>query len=41
LVDKYLDPEEMERAKRYYYSLMGWDVTGVPTPEKLEELEIE
>jgi len=38
--DKSLDPEEMERAKRYYYSLMGWDDNGVPTPEKLEELGI-
>jgi aldehyde:ferredoxin oxidoreductase len=31
----------MERAKAYYYTLMGWDAaTGVPTPEKLEELSI-
>jgi aldehyde:ferredoxin oxidoreductase len=36
-----LDPETMETAKRYYYSLMGWDEKGVPTPEKLEELGIE
>ncbi len=41
LADKPLDPEKMERAKRYYYALMGWDVkTGVPLPEKLEELNI-
>ena len=33
--------EEMERAKRYYYYLMGWDESGVPMPEKLEELEID
>jgi len=41
LINTFLDPEEMERAKKYYYSLMGWDATGVPMPEKLEELEIE
>jgi aldehyde:ferredoxin oxidoreductase len=38
--DKSLDPEELDKAKRYYYSLMGWDDSGVPTPEKLEELGI-
>jgi aldehyde:ferredoxin oxidoreductase len=36
-----LNFEEMERAKRYYYYLMGWDESGVPMPEKLEELEID
>ena len=36
-----LDPEQLETAKRYYYTLMGWDEKGVPTPEKLEELGIE
>jgi len=41
LADTALDPEKMEKAKRYYYSLMGWDFNGVPTPEKLEELGIE
>ena len=41
LADKTLDPEKMERAKRYYYTLMGWDEeTGIPRPEKVEELEI-
>ena len=36
-----LDPERMEKAKRYYYVLMGWDAnTGIPLPEKLEELGI-
>ena len=39
--DKGLDPEQMAKARSYYYTLMGWDVhTGGPTPEKLEELEI-
>jgi aldehyde:ferredoxin oxidoreductase len=33
--------EEMEKAKRYYYTLMGWDESGIPMPEKLEELEID
>ena len=41
LVDTALDHENMEKAKRYYYSLMGWDSKGIPTPEKLEELGIE
>ncbi len=41
LADTALGPEKMEKAKRYYYSLMGWDSNGVPTPEKLEELGIE
>ncbi len=42
LADKPLDPTEMERAKRYYYALMGWDThTGIPTAEKLEELGID
>ena len=41
LSDKGLDPEKMDKAKRYYYTLMGWDAdTGVPLPEKLEELGI-
>jgi len=36
-----LDPAKMEKAKSYYYTLMGWDAcTGIPTPEKLEELNI-
>jgi len=41
LVDKPLDPTKLEQAKSYYYTLMGWDRhTGIPTPEKLEELDI-
>ena len=35
-----LDPVKMEKAKRYYYTLMGWDEKGVPLPEKVEELYI-
>jgi aldehyde:ferredoxin oxidoreductase len=41
LSDKSLDFEEMERAKRHYYQLMGWDESGVPTNEKLDELGID
>ena len=35
------DSAKFERAKRYYYSLMGWDQqTGVPTAETIEDLGI-
>jgi aldehyde:ferredoxin oxidoreductase len=41
LADKPLDPTKMEKAKHYYYTLMGWDSqTGTPIPERLEELGI-
>ncbi len=41
LADKPLDTTKLEKAKSYYYTLMGWDAdTGIPTPEKLEELDI-
>jgi len=40
LSDKGLDLEKMEKAKRYYYTLMGWDADGIPLPEKVEELGI-
>ena len=26
---------EFEKAKAYYYKIMGWDEDGVPTPETL------
>ena len=35
-----LDPAKMEAAKKYYYTLMGWDEDGVPLPERVEELYI-
>jgi aldehyde:ferredoxin oxidoreductase len=36
-----LDPAQFDKAKRYYYSLMGWDAqTGVPLPEKVIDLDI-
>ena len=41
LSGKSLDPKELDKAKQYYYSLMGWDENGVPTSEKLYELGIE
>lgn len=41
LAERALDPEAMEHAKRYYYTLMGWDSRGVPLPERIEELYIE
>jgi aldehyde:ferredoxin oxidoreductase len=41
LSDRALDREAMDRAKRYYYFLMGWDEKGVPLPERVEELYIE
>ncbi|MET1123681.1 MAG: aldehyde ferredoxin oxidoreductase family protein [Archaeoglobaceae archaeon] len=34
-----VDPKEFERMKEEYYRLRGW-VNGVPTEEKLKELEI-
>jgi aldehyde:ferredoxin oxidoreductase len=36
-----VDRETMEKAKKWYYYYMGWDEKGVPTPEKLAELDIE
>ena len=41
LAKRALKVEEMDRAKRYYYHLMGWDKRGLPLKEKLEELGIE
>jgi aldehyde:ferredoxin oxidoreductase len=36
-----IDRETYEKARKYYYVLMGWDARGVPLPEKVEELSIE
>jgi aldehyde:ferredoxin oxidoreductase len=39
---KFYDRQQLEKAKSYYYTLMGWDAkTGVPAPEKVQELGIE
>jgi aldehyde:ferredoxin oxidoreductase len=36
-----LDPAKFEKAKKYYYALMGWDAqTGIPLPETIEDLGI-
>ena len=41
LSTKFYDAEQLEKAQRYYYALMGWDEqTGIPNPEKLEDLAI-
>jgi aldehyde:ferredoxin oxidoreductase len=36
-----IDRSKYERAREYYYVLMGWDINGVPLPEKVNELYIE
>ena len=36
-----LNAQDMDRAKRYYYHLMGWDDQGVPMAQKLEERGID
>ncbi|MDI6600578.1 MAG: aldehyde ferredoxin oxidoreductase family protein [Thermoanaerobacteraceae bacterium] len=37
----YISKEEFEKAKRLYYSMMGWDEKGVPTEVKLLELGLD
>lgn len=34
------DRATSEKVKKLYYYFMGWDANGVPTPEKLAELQI-
>jgi aldehyde:ferredoxin oxidoreductase len=41
LKDKSLDRSVMDKARKTYYTLMGWDENGVPLPAKLEELYIQ
>jgi aldehyde:ferredoxin oxidoreductase len=36
-----LDRKKIDEGRKFYYSLMGWDEQGVPSPAKLQELEIE
>ena len=38
VAEKPLDRSAMEKAKKYCYTLMGWDEKGVPLPEKVQEL---
>ena len=40
LSNRYVDREQMKKARGYFYYYMGWDSEGVPTPEKLAELGI-
>jgi aldehyde:ferredoxin oxidoreductase len=35
-----INPKEFEEMKRSYYKIAGWDSRGIPTPEKLYELDI-
>ncbi|MFH1639934.1 MAG: aldehyde ferredoxin oxidoreductase family protein [Chloroflexota bacterium] len=37
---KLYEKQALDKAKKYYYSLMGWNEKGVPTPETLEALDI-
>ena len=41
LAEETVDENEMNRAIRMYYGMMGWDSNGVPTEGKLQELGIE
>ena len=37
-----LDPASLEKMKDVYYGLRGWDIaTGIPTPSKLHELNLD
>jgi aldehyde:ferredoxin oxidoreductase len=36
-----VDPEELARAQKLYYGMLGWDEDGVPTEARLAELGIE
>ena len=37
----HLDRVKIEKVRRYFYTLMGWDANGVLLPEKVDELYIE
>ncbi|MEM2242018.1 MAG: aldehyde ferredoxin oxidoreductase C-terminal domain-containing protein, partial [Candidatus Bathyarchaeia archaeon] len=41
LFGRALDPDKMEKAKRYYYMIMGWNEKGIPLSEKIQELDIQ
>ena len=36
-----VEPEELARAQKLYYQMLGWDEEGVPTEARLVELDIE
>lgn len=40
LYETAVDPEKLQEAKLTYYNMMGWDDKGVPTPAKLDDLDI-
>jgi len=41
LATRVFDRRKLEKARDYYYLLMGWGPGGVPLAEKVEELGIE
>ena len=41
LADVSIDRNKHEKARQYYYVLMGWDANGIPLPEKVEGLYID
>jgi aldehyde:ferredoxin oxidoreductase len=41
LKDVSVDPAKLETAQRDYYQMLGWTEAGIPTREKLVELDIE
>ena len=38
---QYIDPEDLEKAIKFYYEIMGWDENGKPTRAKLWDLKLE
>ncbi|MBN2395732.1 MAG: aldehyde ferredoxin oxidoreductase, partial [Candidatus Atribacteria bacterium] len=41
LKDKLIDREEFEKAIKTYYVMQGWNEEGIPTEEKLAELDLD
>ncbi|MBU4582368.1 MAG: aldehyde ferredoxin oxidoreductase C-terminal domain-containing protein [Proteobacteria bacterium] len=41
LQDVSVDSAKLEMAQRDYYQMLGWDEAGIPTHQKLVELDIE
>jgi aldehyde:ferredoxin oxidoreductase len=41
LKDTAIDPGELAAAQQAYFAMLGWDASGIPTPEKLRELGLE
>ena len=40
LSDSSINVKDLEHAKDIYYKMVGWDEKGIPTSEKLMELDI-